>query len=218
LEGLKTERPTGAALRSPFSFDRYGECGMEISELFKHTAKHADDLCVIRSMMADVPNHEPSLMLMNCGEGRLARPSMGSWVTYGLGSENENLPAFVSLCPGGMPIKRAENWRSSFLPGNYQGTYLDSSIEQVDLMIENLRNQFVSLPEQRRQLALIDAAGLPRRWPDLPLPAVLDCLQGDKKVRDGRVRFVLPSAIGAVQIRDDVTAATIAQALAHIAA
>ena len=72
--------------------------------------------------------------------------------------------------------------------------------------------------EQRRQLALIDAAGLPRRWPDLPLPAVLDCLQGDKKVRDGRVRFVLPSAIGAVQIRDDVTAATIAQALAHIAA
>lgn len=72
--------------------------------------------------------------------------------------------------------------------------------------------------EQRRQLALIDAAGLPRHWPDLPLPAVLDCLQGDKKVRDGRVRFVLPSAIGAVQIRDDVTAATIGQALARITA
>ncbi|MES2921060.1 MAG: DUF1501 domain-containing protein [Verrucomicrobiota bacterium] len=152
LEGLKTERPTGAALRSPFTFDRYGQCGLEVSELFKHTGKHADDLCVIRSMTADVPNHEPSLMLMNCGDGRLARPSMGSWVTYGLGSENENLPAYVSMCPGGMPIKRAENWRSSFLPGRFQGTYLDSSIEDVDRMIENLRNPSARENRQSREL------------------------------------------------------------------
>ncbi len=152
LEGLKTERPTGTALRSPFTFDRYGECGLEVSELFKHTAKHADDLCVIRSMTADVPNHEPSLMLMNCGDGRLARPSMGSWVTYGLGSENENLPAYVSMCPGGMPIKRAENWRASFLPGRFQGTYLDSSIKEVDRMIENLRNPEVRNSRQAHDL------------------------------------------------------------------
>ncbi len=152
LEGLKTERPTGTALRSPFTFDRYGQCGLEVSELFKHTAKHADDLCVIRSMTADVPNHEPSLMLMNCGDGRLARPSMGSWVTYGLGSENENLPAYISMCPGGMPIKRAENWRSSFLPGRFQGTYLDSSIEEVDRMIENLRNPVARNSRQGREL------------------------------------------------------------------
>ena len=155
LEGLKTERPTGTALRSPFSFERYGKSGLEVSELFKHTAQHADDLCVIRSMTADVPNHEPSLMLMNCGEGRLPRPSMGSWVTYGLGSENENLPAFVSLCPGGMPIKRAENWRSSFLPGRFQGTYLDSSILEVDRMIENLRNTVVRDSRQASQLELL---------------------------------------------------------------
>ncbi len=152
LEGLKTERPTGAALRTPFEFKRYGECGLEVSELFHHTAQHADDLCVIRSMTADVPNHEPSLMLMNCGDGRLPRPSMGSWISYGLGSENENLPAYVSLCPGGMPIKRAENWRSAFLPGNFQGTYLDSSIEQVDKMIENLRNPGARGSRQARQL------------------------------------------------------------------
>jgi hypothetical protein len=155
LDGLKTERPTGSALRSPFTFDRYGKSGLEISELFKHTAQHADDLCVIRSMHADVPNHEPSLMLMNCGEGRLPRPSMGSWITYGLGSENENLPAFVSMCPGGMPIKRAENWRSSFLPGRFQGTYLDSSIQQVDRMIENLRNPRSRDPRQASQLDLL---------------------------------------------------------------
>jgi hypothetical protein len=155
LDGLKTERPTGAALRTPFSFQRYGESGLEVSELFQHTARHADDLCVIRSMTADVPNHEPSLMLMNCGDGRLSRPSMGSWISYGLGSENENLPAYVSLCPGGMPIKRAENWRSSFLPGNHQGTYLDSSIEDVDRMIENLRNPGARDSRQARQLEFL---------------------------------------------------------------
>jgi hypothetical protein len=155
LEGLKTERPTGTALRSPFSFAQYGECGLSVSELFRHTARHADDLCVIRSMTADVPNHEPSLMLMNCGEGRLPRPSMGSWVTYGLGSENENLPAYVSLCPGGMPIKRSENWRSAFLPGKFQGTYLDTSIQEVNQMIENLRNSRARDSRQAAQLELL---------------------------------------------------------------
>ena len=155
LEGRKTERPLGAALRSPFKFARYGECGLEVSELFHHTAQHADDLCVIRSMTADVPNHEPSLMLMNCGDGRLPRPSMGSWVTYGLGSENENLPAYVAMCPGGMPIKRAENWRSSFLPGRYQGTYLDTSIEKLEDMIENLRNPVAGRSRQARQMDLL---------------------------------------------------------------
>jgi Protein of unknown function (DUF1501) len=155
LEGLKTERPTGAALRSPFTFQRHGRCGLEVSELFHHTAQHADDLCVIRSMKADVPNHEPSLMLMNCGEGRLARPSMGSWVNYGLGSANDNLPAFVSLCPGGMPIKRTENWRSSFLPGNFQGTYIDSSIERIDRLIENLRHPSARGSRQAGQLELL---------------------------------------------------------------
>ncbi|MBK1833050.1 DUF1501 domain-containing protein [Roseibacillus ishigakijimensis] len=155
LQGRKTERPTGAALRSPFSFQKYGQCGLEVSELFSHTARHADDLCVIRSMQADVPNHEPSLMLMNCGDARLSRPSMGSWVSYGLGSENENLPAYVSLCPGGMPIKRAENWRSSFLPGSHQGTYLDSSIQEVDRMIANLRNGRIGEQRQARQLAFL---------------------------------------------------------------
>jgi hypothetical protein len=152
LENMKTERPTGAALRSPFSFDRYGKSGLEVSELFRHTAQHADDICVIRSMHANVPNHEPSLMLMNCGEGNLARPSMGSWISYGLGSENENLPAYVSMCPGGMPIKRAENWRSAFLPGAYQGTYLDTSIQELERMIENLRNSSARDPRQVRQL------------------------------------------------------------------
>lgn len=155
LGEMKTERPTGAALRSPFSFKRYGQSGLEVSELFELTAKHADDLCVIRSMHANVPNHEPSLMLMNCGEGQLSRPSVGSWVTYGLGSENSNLPAYISMCPGGMPIKRAENWRSSFLPGSFQGTYLDTSIKEVNEMIENLSNPVARSGRQEHQLNLL---------------------------------------------------------------
>ena len=73
-------------------------------------------------MHADVPNHEPSLLLMNCGDARLSRPSMGSWVTYGLGTENQNLPGFIAMCPGGYPIEETQNWQSAFLPGVYQGT------------------------------------------------------------------------------------------------
>ncbi|MFM7414115.1 MAG: DUF1501 domain-containing protein, partial [Planctomycetota bacterium] len=92
---LPTERRTGAALPSPFGFARHGESGLEVSELFPAVARHADRLLVVRSMHADVPNHEPSLMLMNCGDGRLVRPSAGAWVTYGLGTENQNLPGFV---------------------------------------------------------------------------------------------------------------------------
>ena len=82
----KTERKTGAAFPSPFKFQNYGQSGIEVSELFAKTAQHVDDMCIIRSMHANVPNHEPSLLLMNCGEARLIRPSMGSWLTYGLGT------------------------------------------------------------------------------------------------------------------------------------
>ena len=156
-ENLRTERPTGAALPSPYKFDKHGESGIEISELFPHVAKHADDLCVVRSMHADVPNHEPSLMLMNCGEARLPRPSMGSWVTYGLGTENQNLPAFVALCPGGYPIQESQNWQSAFLPGIFQGTYIDTKHSEIDKLIENIRNDRVPLDRQRKQLDLIQA-------------------------------------------------------------
>ena len=76
-------------------------------------------------MYAQVPNHEPSLMLMNCGDSVQPRPSVGAWVLYGLGTENQNLPGFVAMCPGGYPIKDAENWQSGFLPGVYQGTFVD---------------------------------------------------------------------------------------------
>ena len=153
---LRTERKTGAAMRSPFKFHKYGESGIEVSELFAKTATaHIDDLTIIRSMFAEVPNHEPSLMLMNCGDGRLPRPSMGAWVTYGLGSENQNLPGFIVMCPGGYPIVSTQNWRSAFLPGAFQGTYINSQHAEVDKLIANIRNPRLSLDEQRQQLDLV---------------------------------------------------------------
>jgi hypothetical protein len=155
---LRTERKTGAAMKSPFAFKKYGQSGIEVSDLFARTAEaHIDDMCVIRSMYADVPNHEPSLLLMNCGEGRQPRPSLGSWVTYGLGSENRNLPGFVVMCPGGYPIVTTQNWRSAFLPGVYQGTYIDSQHTQVDKLIANIRNTELPIDKQREQLDLVAA-------------------------------------------------------------
>jgi len=155
VQNLRTERKTGAAFRSPFKFQKYGQSGLEVSEIFQKVAQHADDLCVIRSMHADVPNHEPSLLLLNCGDSRLVRPSMGSWVTYGLGSENQNLPGFIVMCPGGYPIQESQNWQSAFLPGVFQGTYIDSQFTDIEKLIEFIRNNYESLTEQRQQLDLL---------------------------------------------------------------
>lgn len=152
---LPTERKTGGAFPSPFKFRAYGQSGMEISELFPRTAEHADSLAVIRSMRANLPNHEPSLLLMNCGDSLQSRPSVGSWITYGLGSENQNLPGFVVLCPRGLPVKEHENWQSGFLPASFQGTFVDSQHTEVEKLIENIRSPHATLRQQERQLRLL---------------------------------------------------------------
>jgi hypothetical protein len=152
---LPTERKTGAAFPSPFKFQKYGESGIEVSEIFQHTAQHVDDMAVIRSLYAEVPNHEPSLLLMNCGDPVMTRPSVGSWVTYGLGTENQDLPGFIAMCPGGYPIKETENWQAGFLPGVYQGTYIDSQHTQIEKLIENITSRHATTAEQRSQLDLL---------------------------------------------------------------
>jgi hypothetical protein len=152
---LKTERRTGSAYPSPFEFKRFGKSGIEVSEIFSRVGEHVDDLTIVRSMCSDIPNHEPSLMMMNCGEVRQVRPSFGSWVTYGLGSENQNLPGFIVLCPDGLPTQGTQNWRSAFLPGAYQATQIDTREMQVEKLIENIKNRYTSREEQRRQLDLL---------------------------------------------------------------
>jgi hypothetical protein len=152
---LTTERETGVALASPFQFAQYGSSGLWCSEIFARTASlHADRICVIRSMHANTPNHEQSMRLMNTGDERLSRPSYGAWLTYGLGCENQNLPGFVTMCPG-LPVADSSNWRSAFLPGIFQGTYLDTRQTNVAELIANIKSPRTTPVEQRRQLDLL---------------------------------------------------------------
>jgi len=174
IPNLPTERRTGAAFPSPFKFKKYGQSGIEVSDLFPRVGSCIDDICVIRSMHADVPNHEPSLLLMNCGEARLVRPSVGSWVTYGLGSENQNLPGFIVMCPGGYPIQESQNWQAGFLPGVFQGTYIDTQYTNLEKLISYIRNNYEPLADQRKQLDLLLALNeqhLARRQQDAQLEA-----------------------------------------------
>jgi hypothetical protein len=173
-ENLKTERKTGSAFPSPYKFQKYGQSGIEVSEIFPHIGGCIDDIAVIRSMHADVPNHEPSLLLMNCGEARLIRPSMGSWITYGLGTENQNLPGFIVMCPGGYPIQESQNWQAGFLPGIFQGTYIDTQHTRIEKLIEHIKNKFTSLREQKEQLELLQELNerhLKKRQQDAQLEA-----------------------------------------------
>ncbi len=139
---------------SPFKFSAHGESGVVMSELFPKLAHLADDLCVVRSMHTDVPNHEPGLLLMQSGHQQPIRPSMGSWLSYGLGSENENLPPFVALSPG-LPVVGPQLWSSAFLPGQHQGVEVDTNHTAVDKLIANIRHPRLSGPDQQRQLELL---------------------------------------------------------------
>jgi hypothetical protein len=174
MPNLATERPTGGALPSPFKFRKYGQSGIEVSDVFSHVAQSIDDIAVIRSMHADAPSHELSLLLMNCGDGRQIRPSLGSWLCYGLGSENENLPAYVAMCPNGYPIQETQNWQAGFLPGIYEGTYLDTKHTAIEQLIEHIRNDRVAAREQQAELDLLrrlNARHLAARQNDAALEA-----------------------------------------------
>src|SRR5947209_12150589 len=151
---LTTERPLGSVLASPFKFQPYGQSGIEISEIFSKMGAHADDLCFIRSTHANTPNHEQSMRLMNCGDERLSRPSYGAWITYGLGTENQNLPGFIAMCPG-LPVSDVSNWRAAFLPGIYQGTHINTKKTKPEELIENISNARITRAAQRRQLDLL---------------------------------------------------------------
>ena len=120
IANLRTENGTGGLMPSPFKFPRCGKSGLPISDIYPELGKCADDLCVIRSMHTNVPNHEPSMFMMNSGHVQSVRPSYGSWLLYGLGTENQNLPGYVVLGPG-HPVNGAANWSNRFLPGIYQG-------------------------------------------------------------------------------------------------
>src|SRR5678816_1722781 len=146
----------GVAMASPFKFAKYGQSGIEVSEVFSAIAAHVDSLAVIRSMNPDIPAHDVATVMMNTGSLRMAKPSVGAWALYGLGSANENMPGYISLRPnGGSPPGGALNWGSAFLPGDLQATSINTSAATVEGMIQNIRNEYFNRQEQRRQLDLV---------------------------------------------------------------
>lgn len=154
LDGQPIPGMNGVAMGSPFKFSRQGKSGIEVSEVFPQLGKLADDLCVLRSCYTDIPAHEVATIMMNTGS-RLVRPSVGSWVLYGLGTENQNMPGFISLRPGGAPPGGTSNWQSAFLPGIYQGVSINTKVPTLAELIENIKNPCTPLAEQRRQLDLV---------------------------------------------------------------
>ncbi len=166
---IKTERRTGALLQSPFAFKKYGQCGMEVSELFPNVGEMSDDICFIRSMYTDIPNHEPSMLMMNTGFSQAGRPALGSWLTYGLGTENKNLPGFVVLCPDIPTTVGPPLWDSAFLPAINQGSFIGDKIvekqtedklidEKFDpkKLVQFINNEKFTLSEQRREMDLME--------------------------------------------------------------
>lgn len=146
--------PGGNYMPSPFSFKKYGASGIEVSELYPHVGECIDDICVVRSMFTTTPNHEPGLFMMNSGSQQPIRPSLGSWLTYGLGTENQNLPGYVVLCPG-KPVVGPALWSNSFLPGIFQGTHVNNSSIDPARVIGHLNNASLSSTSQRRLLDLM---------------------------------------------------------------
>jgi hypothetical protein len=146
----------GVAMPSPFKFSKHGQSGIEVSEVFSSVAEHVDEMAVIRSMYTDIPAHDVATVMMNTGSTRLQKPSMGAWVLYGLGSENQNMPGYVSLRPnGGSPPGGALNWGSAFLPGDLQATSINTSSATAEGMVPNIHNNYFSQNEQRKQLDLV---------------------------------------------------------------
>lgn len=176
---LRTERRTAGLMPSPFRFRPSGDCGLPVSELLPLTSKCIDDMCIIRSMYTDNPNHGPALLLMNNGTILPTRPSMGSWLSYGLGTENADLPAYVVLCPG-KPVRFSILWTSAFLPGSHQGTYINHSEAVPDKLIPFLRSDATTTSAQQQQVALmhrLNQMHLDRSGPDGQLEGRLQAME-----------------------------------------
>jgi hypothetical protein len=166
-------------MKSPFAFRKYGESGLEVSDLFPRVGECVDDICMIRSMYTDVPNHPPGLCMMNTGHNVAGRPSLGSWLTYGLGTENQNLPGFVVLCPG-IPIMGPQLWSSSFLPASFQGTWVQNNESDPEKLIPFLRGGLTGQTVQRRQLDLLGKLNrlqLSKEGPSAALEATIQSME-----------------------------------------
>ena len=156
LVNRKSLRNTkGGLFPSPFGFQRYGKCGKWVSDLFPRVGQCVDELCFIHSMHTDIPEHAGAILMMNLGHLQPSRPSMGSWLVYGLGTENQNLPGFVSMSPRAQPRGKLANWGNSFLPGAYAGCYVNIASMHPQRVMSDLQNPNLSRSAQRKQADLL---------------------------------------------------------------
>ncbi|MBZ5606594.1 MAG: DUF1501 domain-containing protein [Acidobacteriia bacterium] len=186
---IATERKTGTLMKSPFAWKKYGQCGMEISELFPHVGECADDICWIRSVYTDIPNHEPAMLMMNTGFSQAGRPSLGAWLTYGLGTENNNLPGYMVLCPDVPTTVGPPLWSNAFLPAIHQGTFISDKVserqaeELIDKkfdpkkLVSYIYNEKFSLQEQRREMDLLEKLDQIRNVRDPQLEASIKSME-----------------------------------------
>ena len=165
---------------SPLKFHRHGQSGIEVSETLPHLAQVIDDCCVIRSMKTDVPNHEPALLQMHSGNLQPIRPSMGSWVLYGLGTGNQNLPGYVVLRPSPKIVVGPALWSNSFLPAEFQATSVITADMQMEKLVANIKNSKLNEPQQREQLDLLgelNRVHLKRRGGDTELDGQIKAME-----------------------------------------
>ena len=177
---------------SPYRFRQYGQSGRWVSEIFPRVAEVVDELCFVHSMHTDIPEHAGAIMMMNAGHLQPSRPSMGSWLVYGLGTENQNLPGFIAMSPRAQPRNKLANWGNAFLPGAYAGTYVNIHEMKPDQVLSNLKNQWLAQADQRRQADLLirlNQLDLQRQQQDQQLEASIQAME-----LAFRMQFALPDA------------------------
>jgi len=177
---------------SPYSFKQYGQCGKYVSEIFPHTAQCVDDICFIHSMHTDIPEHAGAMMMMNAGHLQPSRPSMGSWMVYGLGTENQDLPGFIAMSPRAQPRNKLANWSNAFLPGAYTGTYVNIHDMEPERILDDLKNKWLPKVDQRKQadlLARLNQLDLHRQQGDQQLEASIQAME-----MAFRMQFAVPEA------------------------
>ncbi|HEY3902093.1 MAG TPA: DUF1501 domain-containing protein [Chthoniobacter sp.] len=175
----KSTKGTGF-MPSPFAFKKCGQSGVEVNETLPYLSQVIDDCCIIRSMHTDVPNHEPALLEMHTGNMQPVRPSLGSWLLYGLGTENENLPGYIVLRPSNQIVVGPALWSNSFLPAQYQAASVLTSDMKVDRLLADIRNPLLTRGEQREELDLLDTLNqrhLAQRGGDLNLEGQIHAME-----------------------------------------
>jgi len=179
-------------LPSPFEFRQHGQTGKWVSEIFRHTAEVSDEICFIHSMHTDIPEHAGAMLMFNLGHLQPSRPSLGSWLCYGLGSENQELPGLVAMSPRAQPRGKSAHWGNAFLPGAYSGVYANIASMKPGSILQNLSNPHLPRPEQREQASLLsrlNGIDLERQGADQKLESSIHAME-----MAFRMQFAVPDA------------------------